>query len=138
MPRTCMLDVSDEEFMKLFDGLGSESEGLWWAMKKRGVDKEWKYFHIRVDGSRAYSEEYDDAHSFHNGFAAVGRNNEEYEGREMFHIRPDGSRPYSQSYARADDFDELGYARVVRHDNTSCFVDGTGNEITFEEYRKKL
>lgn len=132
MPRTCMLDVSDEEFMKLFDGLGNESEERW------STHKDGKHFHICRDGSRAYAENYLSVGSFHNGFAVVIQNNEAVGGWEYFHIRPDGSRPYSQSYDSADDFDKLGYARVVRHDGTLCFVDGAGNEITFEEYRKKL
>lgn len=118
--------------MKLFDGLGSESEERWSAYK------DGKHFHICRDGSRAYAENYLSASYFRNGFAVVAQNNEDLGGWERFHIRPDGSRPYRQSYDQAGDFDKLGYARVVRHDGTLCFVDDTGNEITFEEYRKKL
>ena len=56
------------------------------------VRKDGKEFHIRADGSRPYTQTYDNVGEFSEGLAWVRD-----KGKE-FHIRPDGSRAYTQKF----------------------------------------
>ena len=56
------------------------------------VRKDGKEFHIRADGSRPYTQTYDNVGEFSEGLAWVR------DGGKEFHIRPDGSRAYTQKF----------------------------------------
>jgi len=70
---------SRAELLEMYDEVGIFYEGL--ARARKGD----KWFHIRLDGSRAYKEEYTFVYHFHEGLARVI-----IDRRTRFQIRPDG------------------------------------------------
>lgn len=77
---------SREELLKKYGKVGEFRDGL--AVAEKGF----KMFHIRPDGTQAYSARFDMVRPFKNCLALVR------EGGLYFHIRPDGTPAYDTRF----------------------------------------
>ena len=85
--------------------------------------KDGVWFHVRPDGTRAYTESYDWVLPFNEGLAPVKKDG------VWFHIRPDGSRAYAESYSHVGEF-RGGVAFVVDYDDKPFYIRPDGTRVS--------
>ena len=87
-----------------------------------------KWFHIRQDGTRAYSHSFDRAWGFYGGLASV------IKGREAFHILENGLPAYDERFSWCGNFQE-GLCSVMYFNGRYGHIKHDGSPAYKETYR---